>query len=55
LFIKHKNVKNALIKTIKYWTVINTYKTLVRKPEGKSILRKCRHDWKIILKWIINE
>lgn len=28
------------------------YQTLVRKPEVKRSLRKYRHRWEIILKWI---
>ena len=31
------------------------YRVLVGKPEGKRLLRRPRHRWEIILRWIFRE
>jgi len=30
-----------------------TYRVLVRKREGKRLIRRCMHNWRIILKSIV--
>ena len=33
----------------------NTYRVLVRKPEGRRPLGRPRHRWRIILRWIFSK
>jgi len=33
----------------------NTYRVLVRKPEGRRPLGRPRHRWRIILRWILRK
>jgi hypothetical protein len=43
------------VKYMEDTSMINGYKILVGKPEGKIQIRKHKRKWEVILKWILRK